>query len=77
MHTYIGPTCIHTHLIFVGGIERNLADFWVVSTKTDDVADGQFDALEQRRFGRITVAFSVQATCSRKTNYKWHIHRVL
>ena len=49
-----------TYLIFVGGIERNLAYFWMSVSKTDNIADRQFDTLEQRRLGRIAVAFSTK-----------------
>ena len=51
-----------TYLIFVGRIERNLADFRISFAKTDDTANGQFNTLEQRRFGCVTVAFSARKT---------------
>jgi len=56
-----------TYLIFVGGIERNLAYFRISVSKTDDIADRQFDTLEQRRLGGIAVAFSIQKQCSPET----------
>ena len=43
------------YLIFVGGIERNLADFRVIFAKTDHVADRQLDALEPVSYTHLTL----------------------
>lgn len=46
-----------TNLVFICGIERNLADFWVGLTIFVDFSDGKFDTLQKSRLGRIAIAF--------------------
>jgi len=58
-----------TYLVFVSRIERNLANFRISFAKIDNIANGQFDTFEQRRFRRIAVAFSASTKHNCETDY--------
>ncbi len=69
-----------TDLVLVGGVERDLADLLVLAAELRDASDGQLDALEQRRLGRVAVAFPARQSESvnistRQPHTRTHTHK--
>ena len=44
----------NAYLVLVGRVEGDLADLPVPPSKTDDVTGREFDALQERRLGRVS-----------------------
>ena len=56
---------LRAYLVFVCGVERDLADLAVLSAELVDLSDGQLDALQEGRLAGVAVAFATILTFQR------------